>query len=184
MGVIFISQSIEIKMLHDSASISSQELLKLVEIVNHVYRESEKGLWKPGAVRTNIEEMKMFADQGEIAVARLNDEIVGCVRIQQLDDVTGEFGLLAVDETYQGNGIGRALIRFAEQKCKSKRLKKMQLELLVPQEGSHPFKMKLEKWYTRIGYSPVYTETVEALFPDLAHMLAIPCKFIIFQKEL
>ena len=107
-----------------------------------------------------------------------------CVRIQQLDDYTGEFGMLAVDEKHQGNGIGRALIQFAEEKCKSENLQKMQLELLVPQEGSHPFKTILEKWYTRIGYDPVHTETVESLFPDLAPQLAIPCQFIIFQKEL
>lgn len=184
LGVIFISRLFEINMLQNSVSISEMDLEKIAAIVNHVYRETEKGLWKPGAARTNVEEIKQIADNGELAVARLNDEIVGCVRIQRLDERTGEFGMLAVDEQYQGNGIGRALIRFAEEKCKSENLQNMQLELLVPNEGSHPFKARLEKWYTRIGYVPVHTESVDALFPELAPMLAIPCKFIIFHKEL
>lgn len=184
LGVIFINQSVEIKMLHDSCDIPRAELEKIAALVNRVYRETEKGLWKPGAARTDLEEIKQFASSGELAVARINGEIVGCVRIQKLDDYTGEFGMLAVDEKHQGNGIGRALIQFAEEKCKSENLQKMQLELLVPQEGSHPFKTILEKWYTRIGYDPVHTETVESLFPDLAPQLAIPCQFIIFQKEL
>lgn len=92
--------------------------------------------------------------------------------------------MLAVDEEYQGIGIGRALIRFAEQKCREENLRMMQLELLVPEKGSHPTKIILENWYTRIGYHPVHTKTIDALFPKLVQMLATPCKFIIFQKEL
>lgn len=171
-------------MLYDSSSISDADMKKITAIVNDVYRKTETGLWKPGAARTNLEEIKQFASRGELAIAKMNGEIVGCVRIQRLDERTGEFGLLAVDEKYQGNGIGRALIRFAEEKCKLENLEKMQLELLVPKEGSHPFKTILEKWYSRIGYVLIDTETVEALFPELASMLLVPCKFIIFQKEL
>ncbi len=60
----------------------------------------------------------------------------------------------------------------------------MQLELLVPQNGSHSSKSILENWYVRIGYRPVRMETIEALFPDLAQMLAVPSMFVVFQKEL
>jgi hypothetical protein len=52
----------------------------------------------------------------------------------------------------------------------------MQLELLVPQKGSHPAKVILENWYACIGYHPVHTEIIDASFPKLAQMLAIPSK--------
>ncbi|WP_156520778.1 hypothetical protein [Oceanobacillus sp. Castelsardo] len=56
--------------------------------------------------------------------------------------------------------------------------------MLVPQNGSHSSKSILENWYVRIGYRPVRMETIEALFPDLAQMLAVPSMFVVFQKEL
>lgn len=177
-------QSIEIQMLPSNASNNLADMEHITNIVNRVYAASEKGLWLDGQARTTAEEIVEFTSSGEMAVARSMGQIVGCIRVRTLDHETREFGMLAVDDEYQGNGIGRELIRFAEQKCQKENLRKMQLELLVPQEGSHPAKVILENWYTRIGYYPIHTETVEALFPKLAHMLAIPCKFVVFQKEL
>ncbi|HLQ95096.1 MAG TPA: GNAT family N-acetyltransferase [Pseudogracilibacillus sp.] len=111
-------------------------------------------------------------------------EIVGCVRVQQVDCETGEFGMLAVNNRYQGNGIASKLVRFAEQKFQNEQFRKMQLELLIPQEVSHPAKAFLEGWYNRIGYQRVYIESFETSYPRLARMLAIPCKFVVFQKGL
>lgn len=179
-----ITQSIKIHMLPRDASDNLADMQHIANIVNKVYAASEEGFWMNGTVRTTVAEMIEFTGSGEIVVARAMEDIVGCVRVRRLDHETGEFGMLAVDDEYQGDGIGRELIRFAEQKCRKEHLRKMQLELLVPLEGSHPDKVILENWYTRIGYYPVHTETVEALFPQLADMLAIPCKFIVFQKEL
>ncbi|MEH7380472.1 GNAT family N-acetyltransferase [Bacillus sp. JJ1533] len=177
-------QSIEIHMLPYSESTNISEMEHIANIVNRVYEASERSLWKPGASRTTAAEIAELAKSGEIAVAQSMGQIVGCVRVRQIDQETGEFGMLAVDEKYQGTGIGRELIRFAEQKCQNEQLRKMQLELLVPQEGTHPDKVILEKWYTRLGYQPIHTETTDASFPRLAEMLAIPCKFIVFQKNL
>jgi len=138
----------------------------------------------PGAFRTTAAEIAELTNSSEIAVAQSMGQIIGCVRIRRIDQETGEFGMLAVDDTYQGTGIGRQLIRYAEQKYKKEQLRKMQLELLVPQEGTHPDKVILGNWYSRIGYQPTHTENIDASFPRLAEMLAIPCKFIVFQKEL
>lgn len=171
-------------MLPSNESTNIKDLEFITNMVNRVYAASEKGLWKQGAVRTTVEEIAEFTSHREMAVARLAGRIVGCVRIQRIDEETGEFGMLAVDEEYQGMGIGRELIRFAEQTCRKEHVRKMQLELLVPSEGAHQAKVILENWYKRLGYQPIYTESVEALFPKLAHLLAIPCKFIVFQKNL
>lgn len=179
-----MTQSIKIEMLPSEANTNVVDMKHITNMVNSVYRASETGLWTNGAVRTNVAEIEQFTASGEIAVAKSMEKIVGCVHIRQIDQKTGGFGLLAVDEAYQGMGLGRKLIRFAEQKYQRKTLHKMQLELLVPLEGSHPAKTILKNWYTRIGYHPVHTEPVEASFPELAEMLAIPCEFVVFQKEL
>lgn len=175
-------QSIEIEILSRNADFDTIE--HITNIVNRVYAKSEKGLWLNGALRTTVEEVKEFVRREEIAVARIMNQIVGCIRICQIDKETGEFGMLAVAEEYQGNGIGRKLIHYAEEKFRKEQYQKIQLELLVPKKGNHPAKVILEKWYTRIGYRPVHTDSIESLIPKMAQMLAIPCKFIVFQKEI
>ncbi|MEH7223230.1 GNAT family N-acetyltransferase [Bacillus sp. JJ1566] len=177
-------QSIEIHMLPCNESTNLVEMEHIANIVNRVYEASEGSLWIPGASRTTAAEIAELTNSGEIAVAQTMGQIIGCVRVRRINQETGEFGMLAVDDKYQGTGIGRELIRFAEQKCQNEQLRKMQLELLVPQEGTHPDKVILKNWYSRIGYQPIHTETIDASFPRLAEMLAIPCKFIVFQKEL
>ena len=59
-----------------------------------MYTTAEAGLWIDGATRTTIDEMRQMITAEEIAVAWVAGEVVGCVRIQQLDDGIGEFGML------------------------------------------------------------------------------------------
>nr|WP_144926320.1 GNAT family N-acetyltransferase [Paenibacillus bovis] len=175
-------QSIEIHMLPREASHNMEDLERIVSIVNHVYAVSEGGLWLGGAKRTSVEEIAELTRSGELAVAQYMGKIVGSVRVHRLDEETAGFGMLAVDEEYQGMGIGRDLIRFAEEKFQQEGFHKVQLELLVPQEGTHPAKEFLRNWYMRFGYQPVQTDSVAVSIPQLAPMLALPCEFIIFHK--
>lgn len=179
-----ITQSIEIQMLPRNMSTNTKIMEHITNIVNNAFRTSEKGIWKNGTTRTTVLETAEFTNNGEIAVAQLKGKIVGFVRVQQVDQETGGFGMLAVDNKYQGNGIASKLVRFAEQKFQNEQFCKMQLELLIPQEVAHPAKVFLENWYNRIGYQRVYIESFETSYPRLAQMLAIPCKFVVFQKEL
>jgi hypothetical protein len=64
------------------------------------------------------------------------------------------------------------------------RLRKLQLELLVPREWTHPNKELLHAWYTRIGYRPVRSGTIDESYPWLAPLLATPCDFVIYHKDL
>lgn len=175
---------IEIRLLPDATSTNTIVMEQITNMVNRVYTAAEEGLWTNGAVRTNTGEVTDITHAGEMAVAQINRRIVGCVRIRRLDQETGEFGMLAVETEYRGTGIGRELISFAEQKCRQEQLHTMQLELLVPQIGSHPSKTFLANWYSRIGYFPICTETIDKVYPALAPLLAIPCNFVIYQKEL
>lgn len=157
---------------------------EIAGLVNRVYAEAEAGLWVDGASRTTEAEVAGLIDAGEIAVAQTEDRVVGSVRIQQLDDGLGEFGMLVAAPDQRGTGLGRELVHFAEQWARSHGLAAMQLELLVPRTWKHPVKEFLRGWYTRIGYQVVRTGDLNADFPHLVPHLACPCDFLIFRKDL
>jgi GNAT superfamily N-acetyltransferase len=174
---------LEIQLL--AAAASHGELVsEITDLVNRVYATAEKGLWVEGAARTTTSEMAKLIAAGEIAVARMDGRIVGAVRIQQLDAATGEFGMLVVDPAHRGEGIGHELVIFAEELSRERGLGVIQLELLVPRGWTHPTKEFLHAWYTRIGYRPVRSGTIDESYPQLAPLLATPCDFVIYRKEL
>ncbi|MGH9211683.1 MAG: GNAT family N-acetyltransferase [Acidimicrobiales bacterium] len=157
---------------------------EITELINVVYADAEAGLWVDGAARTTTTEMEDLIASNQIALAQTDDEMVGCIRIQQLDGTVGEFGMLAAHPERRGDGIGRDLVRFAEELSYRRGLTIMQLELLVPREWSHPSKVFLHDWYTRIGYRPVRTGIIEEAYPQLAPLLATPCDFVVYHKPL
>jgi GNAT superfamily N-acetyltransferase len=175
---------LEITLLTAAESSSAPLMARVTELTNEVYAVAEEGLWTTGAARTTIDEVVELTRAGEIAVARLNDRIVGSVRVQRLDERTGEFGMLSADPAYRGLGVGRELVRFAERRSSDAGLHYMQLELLVPRGWSHPSKVFLDQWYTRMGYRVTRTGAIEEAYPALAPLLATPCDFMIYRKPL
>ncbi|HEX9624735.1 MAG TPA: GNAT family N-acetyltransferase [Streptosporangiaceae bacterium] len=165
----------------------------LTRLINDVYRVAEDGLWVTGAARTTVAEVTTLIRAGQVAIGevdgRLAGDVVdgrlaGCVRIQELGDGVGEFGMLAVAPGRRGTGLGRELVRFAEQTCRDRDCHTMQLELLVPRDWTHPSKQFLDDWYTRIGYEPVRIARIEESYPDLTPLLACACDFVIYRKSL
>jgi GNAT superfamily N-acetyltransferase len=174
----------EVQLLPASAAADATLMERIADLINEVYAVAEEGLWIDGATRTTVDGVAELTRAGEIAVARVRGRIVGCVRVQRLDERTGEFGMLVADPAHRGLGIGRELIRFAERSCSEDGLSTMQLELLVPRDWTHPTKEFLAAWYTRIGYRVARTGTIDEAYPDLAPLLATPCDFVIYQKDL
>jgi GNAT superfamily N-acetyltransferase len=157
---------------------------ELASLVNRVYAVAEEGLWADGAPRTTPAEMADLIAAGQIAVARVEERILGAVRIRRLDSSEGEFGMLVADPAHRGTGVGRELVRFAERWGREQGLGTMQLEVLVPRQWAHPSKEFLKAWYTRVGYRPVRTGQFEESYPELAPLLATPCDFVIYHKDL
>jgi ribosomal protein S18 acetylase RimI-like enzyme len=184
MGTAELTSPLLVQPLAATTRDDTDLIAALTTLVNTVYATSEAGLWTGKADRTSPREMAGLVGAGEIAVARLDGRIVGCVRVQRLDDGLGEFGLLAADPAHQGIGIGRELIRFAERTSRAVGARTMQLELLVPRDWSHPSKAQLNGWYTRLGYRRVRLGSVEEAYPTLAPLLATPCDFVIYHKPL
>jgi ribosomal protein S18 acetylase RimI-like enzyme len=176
--------SIEVQLLSGTKCADATLMERISELTNEVYAVAEAGLWIDGATRTSAAEIVQLTRAGQIAVARMGGQVVGCVRLQRLDERTGEFGMLCADPAHRGIGIGRELVRFVERKSYADGVSAMQLELLVPRDGTHPTKQFLAEWYSRIGYRIARTGTIDELYSELAPLLATPCDFVIYRKDL
>ncbi|HEY0539176.1 MAG TPA: GNAT family N-acetyltransferase [Actinoallomurus sp.] len=170
--------------LPPAAADDTATVTRITDLINEVYASAEEGLWADGAKRTNPEEVAGFVRAGQIAVARIDGRLVGCVRIREVNDTTSEFGMLAADPAHRGLGVGRDLVRFAERGVRNAGHDTMRLELLVPREWSHPSKEFLAGWYGRLGYTVTGVGAVEESYPGLAPLLATTCDFVIYEKTL
>lgn len=161
-----------------------KKLQTMARMINQVYKRAENGLYSEDAQRITIQDLQNLIKNEEIAVAKLKEKIIGTIRVSKLDKKTGELGLLSVAKNYQGQGYGKRLITYAEQYFKRKKMTYVQLELLVPVNASHPFKEALKKWYIRLGYKPLYKTSIDKKYPHIKEKLAVPCQFIVFQKQM
>jgi GNAT superfamily N-acetyltransferase len=92
--------------------------------------------------------------------------------------------MLTAAPDQRGRGVGRALLAFAERQSRERRLRAIQLELLVPRTWEHPSKKFLKAWYGRRGYRLVRTATMDGAYPHLAPLLATPCDLEVHEKAL
>jgi GNAT superfamily N-acetyltransferase len=176
-----MSGRIDIDRLAPAAADDDATMSSVSDLVNTVYKVAEDGLWLDGAARTSPAEVAGLTRAGEIVVARIDGRLAGCVRLRTLGDELSEFGMLVAAPEHRGTGVGRELVRFAEEHAGRP---VMQLELLVPREWSHPSKEFLAGWYGRLGYRLVRVGTVDESYPDLAPLLATPCYFRVYHKDL
>jgi GNAT superfamily N-acetyltransferase len=176
---------IDVQLLPAAAGADAALVGHVATLVNEVYLVAEKGLWVEGAARTTPADVARLIGAGELAVARSSDgAIVGCVRTVDVDDRVAEFGMMAASVERRGEGIGRALVRFAEERARRAGRSVMRLELLTPRTWSHPDKEFLAAWYARLGYRVVRAATIDESYPRLAGLLATPCEFVVYHKAL
>lgn len=173
-----------IELLDGAAADDEALVADLTRLVNAVYAVAEEGLWQEGAQRTMAAEVAGLIRDGEIAVATRGGGLVGTVRVQRLGEATGELGMLAAAPEHQGAGVGRALVDFAEEHCRERGDRTMQLELLVPRRFRHPSKVFLDAWYRRRGYRALRAVEVEVVAPRLADLVITPCEFVVYEKPL
>jgi ribosomal protein S18 acetylase RimI-like enzyme len=99
--------------------------------------------------------------------------IVACVRVTRRG-THGHFGMLAVDPTVQGNGLGRAMVEAAEHRCRALGCTDVEITVLSVRPELLPF-------YRKLGYTETGTEPFRPLRP-LADGVA--CHHIVLHKEL
>lgn len=157
---------------------------QLVGIINAAYAVGEAGLWVEGATRTGPGEIAQAIRSGGMLAAALQGRLVGCAYVRPLDAGTADLALISTAPDQWGSGVGRELVRSAEELMRSDGVTTMQLELLVPKGWVHPDKERLHAWYTRLGYRVVRSAPFEQVAAHLASQLATPCEFLIFHKPL
>jgi GNAT superfamily N-acetyltransferase len=165
---------------------ASDEVLvdELVRIVNEAYAVGEAGLWREGTARIGPGEIAEAIRSGGMLAATRDGRVVGCAYVRPLDAGAADLGLISAAPDRWGSGVGRELVRSAEELMRSRGATTMQLELLVPKGWVHPEKDRLRAWYTRLGYRVVRSAPIELVAAHLASKLAAPCEFLIFRKPL
>jgi GNAT superfamily N-acetyltransferase len=176
--------TIQVELLEHDAARDDALVEQLVGLINEAYAIGEAGLWLEGATRTEPREMADAIRSGGVLAARLRGQLVGCAYVRRLDAATADLGLVSAATDRWGTGIGRELVRSAEEHMRSSGVTTMQLELLVPKGWVHPEKERLRRWYERLGYEVVETAPFEQVAAHLAPQLAVPCEFLIFRKPL
>ncbi len=156
----------------------------LVSMINKVYIESEGNIWRDGHERITHQRLTEVIQNNELLLATMGDEICGCIHLEKMDTSSYKFKMLVANPKFKGKGIGSLLVNYAEEEAKSDGANMMQLELLDTTEFSHPDKVFLTNWYTRIGYQLISKHDVDVVHAGLSKLLKTGCCAKIYQKEL
>ena len=123
--------------------------------------------------RTSAPEIRAMFATGEFLVAIANDVLVASVYTEVRGE-RGYFGMLSVKASHQGTGLGRAIIEEAEQHCRSKGCKRMELTVLS-------LRAELPPLYRKFGYN----ETGRKPFHTARQIEGNqPCELILMSKQL
>ena len=134
---------IEIKQFPFESSYYSKEL----ELRNKILR-------KPLGLYLYDEDLGQ--DEYDVHIGAFDEKsLVGCTLLSRLDDTTLKMRQVAVDDKYQGKGIGTAMIDFCECYAKEKGYSEITMHA---RKTAVPF-------YTQFGYKLVGDEFAEVTIP-------------------
>ncbi len=148
---------------------SEADLPILVGLVNAAF--VVESFFKIGD-RTSERECRQMMQLGEFLL--LDDPPgtpVGCVYIRP-EGARGYFGMLAVDPARQGRGYGRRLIEAAEEACRTRGCRAIDVHIVNLRE-------ELPALYRRFGY----VESGTLPFTHTQHA-SRPCHFVVMTKNL
>jgi len=157
---------------------------RLFEIMRVAYASTEVEIWGENYTRISKEEYVDLIVAGEVTVAYYGDEIAGCNWVYKRSDVSYGYGLLATHMDFTKKGIGKALVKNAEDTAKNAGASYMDIEILRPRGIDVPSKVILQKWYESLGYEFIHSEDFALRKPDKAKLLVAPSDFDCFRKTL
>lgn len=121
--------------------------------------------------RTSPAAVARMLETGTFLLAETDGRLVACVYVEVRGD-QGYFGMLSVDPARQGEGLGRRLVDAAEDRCRRRGCRVMEIRVV-------DLRRELPPLYRRLGYAEVGTEP----FPDTERAKAA-CHFIVMTKPL
>ncbi len=128
----------------------------LLHLVNSAYRgEPSRRGWTTeadflaGDIRTDADDLAALMARPEAVILKIADEegrLVGCVFLEKRGDRL-YLGMLSVLPELQGQGIGKVLLRGAEERAVRLGCRAVYMRVLTPRH-------ELLAWYERHGYRP------------------------------
>lgn len=180
-----------------TAADNLSEISAITELVNRVFIDAEAGIWNEGFVRTSDAEVADFIRKGQLALAYLasspsasedqaiqKGQLVGCVCVKRASDSMCTLGMLSLDKTHQGLGLGREIFKFVEEYCLSLGCTTLGLDILMPTSYDHPLKTRMHAWYLRLGFQQVRLGDFGDDYPALVPLLSGPVVYRVFEKKL
>jgi GNAT superfamily N-acetyltransferase len=144
------------------------DIPRIVELVNRAY---EVESFFVAGDRTSTDEIQQEMAMGPMLVLdREGGGLSACVFVR-VTAARGYFGLLAVDRTEQGRGLGPAMIRAAEEYARARGAVAMDITVVNVREN-------LIRYYRRLGYKPDGTE------PYVHRPTSQPVHFVRMSKPL
>jgi GNAT superfamily N-acetyltransferase len=121
--------------------------------------------------RIDSEGVRVYMEKGNFLLAEDSAGLAGCVYVE-LRGERGYLGLLGVDPSRQGTGLGRKLMDAAENYFRAAGCSAIDLRTISP-------RTPLPAFYTHLGY--VQTGT-SPFAPDVP--VKVPCHYILMSKSL
>jgi GNAT superfamily N-acetyltransferase len=122
--------------------------------------------------RTNADDILRRQRRGNFLVLEdPSGTLAGCVYVERRNE-RGYFGMLSVDPSRQGEGLGARLVAAAEQQCRAAGCREMEIEVVNLRTELPPF-------YRRLGY----VEQGIRAFPQ-DERVTQPCHFIVMTRPL
>jgi len=121
--------------------------------------------------RTSAAAVARMLETGAFLLGEMDGRLVACVYVEA-EGERGYFGMLSVDPSRQGEGLGRRLVEAAEDRCRRRGCRVM--EILVVD-----LRAELPPLYRRLGYAEVGTRP----FPE-SERTKMACQFIVMAKPL
>jgi GNAT superfamily N-acetyltransferase len=121
--------------------------------------------------RINADGVHELWSRGKFLLGELEHVLVACVFVEPRG-AHAHLGLVSVDPTRQGEGLGSQLMAAAEDHCRATGFREMELRFI-----NH--RTELERFYTRVGFVP--TGVMEAA---VAQRLKVPFHFVQMTKAL
>jgi len=121
--------------------------------------------------RTSPAEISRLLETGTFLLAETDGRLVACVYVE-LRGERGYFGMLSVDPSQQGQGLGRRLVDAAEDRCRRRGCRVMEIHVV-------DLRRELPPLYRRLGYVEVGTEPFPA-----TERAKLAARFIVMTKPL
>ena len=147
---------------------TAEDVLALTQLINAAFRVEEPFI---EGERIDPQGVRAYMEKGEFLVAEDSAGVFGCVCVELRGD-RGYLGLLGVEPSRQGTGVGRKLMEAAENYFREAGCRAIDLRVISP-------RTPLPAFYQHLGYR----ETGTAPFAP-----EVPCKvpghYILMTKSL